>query len=72
MTQKEFFKKCNTDHLLSMRYQLSCHYPINEGDKYDYSNDMMWDIDKKLLYSELARRPHRVRAKNRRKSKFNK
>lgn len=69
MTQKEFFKKCNTDHLLSMRYQVSCDYPQKEGDKPDYQSDGMYDINREWLYEELATRPHRVRAKERRKNK---
>lgn len=67
MTQKEFFKKCNTDHLLSMRYKVSCYYPQKEGDKPDYPSDGMYDINRRWLYEELNKRPHRVRAKDRRK-----
>ncbi len=69
MTQKEFFKSTQTDKLLSLRYQTTCHYPKNIGDKPDYDNDRgkMWYIDKDLLYDELSKRPHRVRAKDRRK-----
>lgn len=66
MTQKEFFKKCNTDHLLSMRYSKSCQYPKNVGDLPDYK-DGCYTIDKELLYQELSERPHRIRAKHRRK-----
>ena len=74
MTQQEYFKKAHTDELLKMRYGKSCYHPHNEGDKPDfggaYSGDAdMWYIDKTLLYSELAKRPHRVRAKDRRKKK---
>ncbi len=72
MTQKEFFTKTQTDNLLNLRFAKTCYYPVNEGDKPDYDNDSgkMWYIDKELLYSELAKRPHRVRAKDRRKSKL--
>jgi hypothetical protein len=71
MNQAEFFSKTQTDNLLRLRFKLTCHYPVNEGDKPDYDNDMgkMWHIDKELLYAELAKRPHRVRAKDRRKTK---
>lgn len=71
MTQEEFFKKTQTDNLLRFRYVNTCSYPKIEGDKPDYDNDRgkMWYIDKELLYSELSKRPHRVRAKDRRKSK---
>ncbi len=71
MTQKEYFSKAQTDKLLSLRYRVSCPYPVNEGDKPNYINDHMWDIDKSLLYEELAKRPHRIRAKHRRKRIFN-
>lgn len=68
MTQKEFFKKANTDHLLSMRFASTCRYPQNEGDKPDFSNDgLYWYINKTWLYEKLALRPHRIRAKSRRK-----
>ena len=71
MTQQEFFKKTQTDNLLRLRYAKTCRYPQNEGDKPDYDNDsgLCWYIDKELLYAELATRPHRVRAKDRRKPK---
>lgn len=48
------------------------NYPVNEDDKpvrnFDGNNE--YEIDKKLLYDELATRPHRVRAKDRRKKKM--
>lgn len=74
MTQQEFFSNTQTDNLLRMRYVEFCSYPVNEGDKPDYADDsngkiQSWYIDKKLLYDELAKRPHRVRAKDRRKKK---
>lgn len=71
MTQEEFFKKTQTDNLLRLRYVKTCSYPKGEGDKPDYDNDRgkMWYIDKELLYNELTTRPHRVRAKDRRKIK---
>lgn len=71
MTQLEFFKKTQTDNLLRIRYTSTCYYPKNEGDNPNYNADgvLMWYIDKELLYNELSNRPHRVRAKDRRKSK---
>ena len=71
MIQQEFFKKTQTDNLLRLRYATTCGYPKVEGDKPDYNNDsgLSWYIDKELLYAELATRPHRVRAKDRRKPK---
>ncbi len=71
MIQQEFFKKTQTDNLLRLRYATFCGYPKQEGDKPDYYNDsgLSWYIDKELLYAELTTRPHRVRAKDRRKSK---
>lgn len=72
MIQKEFFAKTQTDNLLNMRFVQTCYYPQAEGDKPDYDNDrgQMWYIDKTLLYEELAKRPHRIRAKDRRKPKL--
>ena len=69
MTQKEFLEKTQTDNLVRMRFHTTCYYPKNEGDKPDYNNDrgQMWYIDKDLLYAELAKRPHRIRARDRRK-----
>ncbi len=55
-----------------MRYASTCYYPKKEGDKPNFGHDgsgNMWYIDKELLYAELARRPHRVRAKDRRKNR---
>ena len=74
MTQQEFFKKTQTDNLLRLRYVKTCSYPKNVGDKPDYDNDsgLSWYIDKELLYIELAKRPHRIRAKDRRKLNNNK
>ena len=72
MTQKEFFKKTQTDNLLRLRYVKTCGYPKNEGDKpayFDSDSGLSWLIDKDLLYAELAIRPHRIRAKDRRKPK---
>lgn len=73
MIQADFFKKTQTDNLLRLRF---CHYvgyPKVEGDKPDWwdncGGDCAWLIDKKLLYEELAKRPHRVRARDRRKPK---
>lgn len=69
MTQQEFFKKTQTDNLLRLRYAKTCGYPENEGDKPDYNdNGLSWYINKELLYAELAIRPHRIRAKDRRKT----
>lgn len=72
MIQQEFFEKTQTDNLLKLRYATTCPYPKKEGDKANYVTDDcldMWYIDKTLLYAELARRPHRVRAKDRRKKR---
>ena len=71
MIQLEFFKKTQTDMLLSMRYKQTCYFPQNESDKPDYDNDQgkMWFINKELLFAELSTREHRIRAKDRRKSK---
>ena len=71
MTQELFFKKTQTDNLLRLRYCTTCNYPQAEGDIPDYNNDsgISWYINKELLYAELAIRPHRVRAKDRRKIK---
>ena len=72
MIQSEFFKKTQTDNLLRLRFCRTCSYPKVEGAKPDYDNDsgLSWYIDKDLLYTELSTRPHRVRAKDRRKSKL--
>tara|TARA_R110000782_G_scaffold265813_1_gene359807 strand:- start:479 stop:703 length:225 start_codon:yes stop_codon:yes gene_type:complete len=69
MIQQEFFKKTQTDNLLRHRYAKTCAYPKKEGDTPDYNNDsgLSWYIDKELLYKELETRPHRIRAKDRRK-----
>lgn len=71
MTQGEFFSKTQTDYLLCLRYATTCGYPQNEGDTPAYNDGgvMSWYIDKELLYAELATRPHRIRAKDRRKRK---
>ncbi len=71
MTQKEFFQQAQTDHLLHLRFRTTCNYPKQAGDKPDFDNDSgkMYDIDKKVLYTELSKRPHRIRAKDRRKKK---
>ena len=71
LTQKEFFSKTQTDNLLRYRFFTTCSYPKVEGDKPDYNNDegLSWYIDKELLYTELSKRPHRIRAKDRRKKK---
>jgi len=68
MTQKEFFKKTQTDNLIRLRFATTCKYPVNEGDEPDYNN-YWYHIDKELLYKELATRPHRIRARDRRKQK---
>ena len=70
MTQYEFFRKTQTDNLLRLRYSSTCMYPQKDGDKPDYNNDsgLSWYINKELLYAELALRPLRVRARDRRKS----
>jgi len=71
MIQQEFFKKTQIDNLLRLRYAQTCSYPKAEGDEPNYNNDsgISWYIDKELLYAELATRPHRIRAKDRRKVK---
>ena len=70
MTQIDFFKKTQTDNLLRLRFCLTCGFPQHIDDTPDYNNDsgLSWYINKDLLYAELATRPHRVRAKDRRKS----
>lgn len=72
MTQKEFFKQTQTDNLLRLRFATTCLHPQNVGDEPDYDNDRgkMWYINKEWLYAELATRPHRIRAKDRRKNKI--
>lgn len=69
MEQKEFFSKTQTDNLLRMRYATTCGYPQKEGDEPAYNDGgvLSWYIDKELLYTELSNRPHRIRAKDRRK-----
>lgn len=70
MTQQEFFKSTQTDNLLRLRYCKTCTHPKQEEDKPDFEQDgKYYYIDKELLYKELATRPHRVRAKDRRKIK---
>lgn len=71
MNQSEFFKKANTDWLLSMRFQIYCGYPVDENQKPVIQSDgnNYYPIEKQLLYSELNKRPHRVRSKDRRKKK---
>jgi hypothetical protein len=72
MTQQEFFAKTQTDNLLRLRQHSTCQYPVNKGDTPNYDNDSgkSWYMDKTLLYAELSKRPHRVRAKDRRKKKI--
>ena len=69
MTQQEFFKTTQTDNLLRLRFVKTCKYPQTEGDPPDFNNDsgVSYYINKELLYKELSTRPHRVRAKDRRK-----
>lgn len=72
MIQKDWFKKITTDHLLSMRQARYCRYPKKEGDKdngYDSGSWIGYNIDHVELRNELSKRPHRIRAKDRRKSK---
>ena len=70
MTQKEWIKKQPTDYLLCLRRAAYIHVPQNEGDQPIRVGDAWgYPLDKKLLYDELATRPHRVRAKDRRKPK---
>jgi hypothetical protein len=69
-TQKEWFKTLTTDHLLSMRYQTYCTVPAFENSKHIVTDSgNMYDIHKPFLYEELNTRPHRVRARDRRKHK---
>lgn len=77
MTQKDWFKKLNTDWLLSLRYRKVCPYPRFDGDEPHYAEIEDWgmckigyEIDKDLLRQELSTRPHRVRAKHKRKRKL--
>ena len=73
MIQEEFFRKTQTDNLLRLRFCHYLSYPKIIGDKPYYvdscSGECLYLIDKKLLYDELSKRPHRVRAKDRRKLK---
>ena len=70
ITQKEWFEKQPTDHLLSMRNDIYCNHPKNINDKPDENDDRgkLWHIDKTLLKAELDKRPHRTRAKDKRKT----
>lgn len=70
ITQKEWFEKQPTDHLLSMRNDIYCRHPKNINDKPDENEDAgkLWYIDKNLLKAELDKRPHRTRAKDKRKT----
>jgi hypothetical protein len=74
MIQEEFFKKTQTDNLLRLTFCNYIVYPKMLGDKPNYvekgGGECAWSIDKKLLYEELAKRPHRVRARDRRKIKI--
>jgi hypothetical protein len=71
MIQKEWFSKISTDHLLSLRQSKFCKYPRFEFDK-DIIAGTVWlgyTLDKEALLAELAKRPNRIRAKDRRKVK---
>lgn len=71
MIQKEWFSKISTDHLLSLRQSKYCIYPKFEFDK-DIVIGNVWvgyKMDKEALLAELAKRPNRIRAKDRRKVK---
>lgn len=72
MIQTEWFKKLTTDHLLSMRQSRFCGYPQKEGDKdlgYNSGDWIGYYLDHTKLREELSTRPHRIRAKDRRKAK---
>jgi hypothetical protein len=63
-----WFTKLTTDHLLSMRYQTYCDYPVHDKSFVsEFEGQKRYDINHQLLREELATRPHRVRAKDRRK-----
>jgi len=64
--QEEWFSTITTDHLLILRFASYCRCAKDKNSKYSHVGDGFW-IDKTLLYAELATRPHRVRAKDRRK-----
>ena len=70
-TQIEWFKTISTDYLLSMRYSSCCIFPRYENDKDCGFDEILYHIDKELLYDELSKRPHRIRKKDRRKNKLN-
>lgn len=67
--QKDYFKELTTDHLLTMRQSRYCPIPLNEQSVSHITSEgcRMYQLDKPTLLAELATRPHRVRAKDRRK-----
>ena len=70
--QNEYFKKLTTDHLLNLRYSHYCCTPFCEKSRNYLERDGSpagYVLHKPTLLAELATRPHRVRAKDRRKKK---
>jgi hypothetical protein len=71
--QEEHFKTLTTDHLLSYRQHTYCTHPHSEKSilhEVDSGTGMkMYMLHKPTLLAELSTRPHRVRAKDRRKKK---
>jgi len=70
--QKDYFKTLTTDHLLSMRRQEYCGNPFcSKSRSYTLSDGGGggYILHKPTLLAELATRPHRVRARDRRKTK---
>lgn len=69
-TQAEYFKGLTTDHLLTMRRHTYCVAPFGIRSKVHKVHYIdMYLLHKPTLLAELATRPHRVRAKDRRKKK---
>lgn len=67
MIQKEYFKTLTTDHLLNHRFSIYCSVPFCDKSRlYEYG----YILHKPTLLEELATRPHRVRAKDRRTKKL--
>ena len=71
-TQLTEFPKMTTDHLLSLRQSRRFYIPRFAGDKdlgYKSGSFLGYNLDHELLRSELSKRPHRIRARDRRLAK---
>ena len=68
--QADWFVELTTDHLLSLRRRNThCFYPSYPGEKCVEGEYWYWFyFDNSLLMAELAKRPNRYRAKDRRKN----